>query len=158
VGKTHLAISLAVAAAASGRRVYSATLADLITSLEDAQQARRLTHRLRTLVFPSVMVIAEIGYLPITRNGAMLFFQLMSRRYEHASTVLTSTKGFEEWGDVFGDELMAAALIDRLVHHCRIVNIRADSYRMREHRGLASRLMPPTPPPDRDRRPRRQEA
>ena len=84
VGKTHLAISLAVAAAESGRRVYYATLADLITSLEEAQQAGHLTRRLRTLVFPSLMVIDEIGYLPITRTGAQLFFQLMSRRYERA--------------------------------------------------------------------------
>ena len=162
VGKTHLAISLAVAAAESGRRVYYATLADLITWLEDAQQAGHLARRLRTLVFPSLMVVDEIGYLPISRTGAQLFFQLMSRRYEHASTVLTSNKSFEEWGEVFGDEVMAAALIDRLLHHCHIVNIRGNSYRMREHRALASRLTPaapPEPPPStRDRRPRRQEA
>lgn len=158
VGKTHLAISLAVAAAESGRRVYYATLADLIVSLEGAQQAGRLTQRLRTLVFPSLMVIDEIGYLPITRTGAMLFFQLMSRRYEHASTILTSNKPFEDWGEVFGDEVMAAALIDRLVHHCHIVNIRGNSYRMREHRTLASRLTPPPAPPERERRPRRPEA
>jgi len=160
VGKTHLAVSLAVAAAEGGRRVYYATLADLITSLEDAQQGGRLSHRLRTLVFPSLMIIDEIGYLPISRTGAMLFFQLMSRRYEHASTVLTSNKGFEEWGDVLGDDVMAAALIDRLLHHCHIVNIRGNSYRMREHRGLASRLAtaPVKPPSPRARRPSRQEA
>ncbi len=161
VGKTHLAISLAVAAAESGRRVYYATLADLITWLEDAQQAGHLTRRLRTLVFPSLMVVDEIGYLPISRTGAQLFFQLMSRRYEHASTVLTSNKSFEEWGDIFGDEVMAAALIDRLLHHCHIVNIRGNSYRMREHRALASRLVAaPAPPPTsrpRERRPRREE-
>jgi DNA replication protein DnaC len=92
----------------------------------------------------------------------MLFFQLMSRRYEHASTVLTSNKPFDEWGDIFGDEMMAAALIDRLVHHCHIVNIRGTSYRMREHRDLAARLAttaptPASPPPSRDRRPSRQE-
>jgi DNA replication protein DnaC len=160
VGKTHLAISLAIAAAEHGRRVYYATLVDLISSLEEAQQASRLSHRLRTLGFPSLMVIDEIGYLPITRTGAMLFFQLMSRRYEHASTVLTSNKGFEDWGDILGDEVMAAALIDRLVHHCHIVNIRGNSYRMRQHRALASRLAgtPPRPPADRHRRAARQEA
>jgi DNA replication protein DnaC len=163
VGKTHLAISLAVQAAERGRRVYYATLADLITWLEDAQQAGHLTRRLRTLVSPSLMVVDEIGYLPISRTGAQLFFQLMSRRYEHASTVLTSNKSFEEWGDVFGDEVMAAALIDRLVHHCHIVNIRGNSFRMREHRALASRLAPPPPSAPaataaRPRPPRRQEA
>ena len=145
VGKTHLAISLAVATAESGRRVYYATLADLITSLEDAQVSGQLTRRIRTLSFPALMIIDEIGYLPISRTGAMLFFQLMSRRYEHASTVLTSNKPFDEWGDIFGDEMMAAALIDRLVHHCHIVNIRGNSYRMREHRDLAARLATPAP-------------
>jgi len=160
VGKTHLAISLAIAAAEHGRRVYYTTLADLISSLEAAQQAGRLLQRLRTLVFPSLMIVDEIGYLPITRTGAMLFFQLMSRRYKHASTVLTSNKGFEDWGEVLGDEVMAAALIDRLVHHCHIVNIRGNSYRMRQHRELASRLAGAAPraTPDRQRRAARQEA
>ncbi len=98
------------------------------------------------------MIIDEIGYLPISRTGAMLFVQLMSRRYEHASTGLTSNNGFEEWGEVLGDDVMAAALIDRLLHHCHIVNIRGNSYRMREHRALATRLAtvpvkPPSPVP-----------
>ena len=145
VGKTHLALSLAVAAAESGRRVYFTTLADLLHSLEEAQAAGRLAQRLRTLVFPSLMIVDEIGYLPITRTGAMLFFQLMARRYEHASTILTSNKGFEEWGEVFGDEVMAAALVDRLVHHCHIVNIRGNSYRLRQHAELARRLHGATP-------------
>ena len=136
VGKSHLAISLAIAAAQHGRRVYYGTLADLITSLEEAQAAGRLSQRLKTLVFPSVLVVDEIGYLPISRTGAMLFFQLMSRRYEHASTVLTSNKSFDEWGEVFGDEVMATALIDRLVHHCHIVNIRGNSYRLKNHAEL----------------------
>ncbi|MGH7524654.1 MAG: IS21-like element helper ATPase IstB [Gemmatimonadales bacterium] len=140
VGKTHLALSLAVAAAQRGRRVYFTTLADLLHSLEDAQAAGRLAPRLRTLVFPSLMVIDEIGYLPITRTGAMLFFQLLSRRYEHAATILTSNKGFEDWGEIFGDDVMAAALVDRLVHHCHIVNIRGNSYRLRQHRDLARLL------------------
>jgi DNA replication protein DnaC len=136
VGKTHLAVSLAIAAAQSGRRVYYSTLADLITSLEEAQTAGRLTHRLKTLTYPSLTVIDEIGYLPISRTGAMLFFQLMSRRYERAATILTSNKGFEEWGEVFGDDVMASALIDRLVHHCHIVNVRGNSYRLRKHADL----------------------
>jgi DNA replication protein DnaC len=144
VGKTHLALSLAVAAAQSGRRVYFTTLADLLHSLEDAQAGGRLAPRLRTLVFPSLMVIDEIGYLPITRTGAMLFFQLLSRRYEHASTILTSNKGFEDWGEIFGDDVMAAALVDRLVHHCHIVNIRGNSYRLRQHRDLARLLQADT--------------
>jgi len=136
VGKTHLAISLVIAAAQHGRRVYYSSLADLIASLEEAQTAGRLVYRLRTLTHPAVLVVDEIGYVPITRNGAMLFFQLMSRRYERASTILTSNKSFEEWGEIFGDDAMASALIDRLIHHCHIVNIRGNSYRMRHHADL----------------------
>ena len=157
VGKSHLAVSLAVTAAQRGRRVYFTTLADLLHSLEDAQAGGRLAPRLRTLVFPSLMVIDEIGYLPITRTGAMLFFQLMSRRYEHASTILTSNKGFEDWGEIFGDDVMAAALIDRLVHHCHIVNIRGNSYRLRQHAELARRLHQPPSATDRRPRPREEE-
>ena len=140
VGKTHLAISLAIEAAQSGRRVYYGTLADLITSLEEAKAAGKFTHRLKTLTYPSLLVVDEIGYLPVTQTGAMLFFQLINRRYERASTVLTSNKGFEDWGEVLGDEVMAAALIDRLLHHCHIVNIRGNSYRMRQHSELAKTL------------------
>ncbi len=127
VGKTHLAISLAIAAAQSGRRVYYGALADLITSLEEAKTAGQLGRRLKILTYPSLLVIDEIGYLPVSQTGAMLFFQLINRRYERASTVLTSNKGFEEWGQILGDEVMAAALIDRLLHHCHIVNIRGSA-------------------------------
>lgn len=141
VGKTHLAISLAIAAAQAGRRVYYGTLVDLIGSLEEAKAAGRLTHRLKTLTHPSLLVVDEIGYLPISPTGATLFFQLINRRYEHASTVLTSNKGFEDWGGVLGDEVMAAALIDRLLHHCHIVNIRGNSYRMRQHADLSKALL-----------------
>jgi DNA replication protein DnaC len=142
VGKTHLAIGLAIAAAESGRRVYYGTLADLITSLEEAHAAGKLLHRMKTLTHPSLLVVDEIGYLPVSRTGAMHFFQLMSRRYEHASTVLTSNKSFEDWGEIFGDEVMAAALIDRLLHHCHIVNIRGNSFRMRHHSDLWKQLHP----------------
>ena len=135
VGKTHLAVSLAIAAAQSGRRVYYGTLIDLITSLEEAQ-AGQLRRRLAVLSHPSLLVVDEIGYLPVNHTGAVLFFQLMNRRYERASTVLTSNKGFEEWGEVLGDDVMAAALIDRVLHHCHLVNIRGNSYRMREHSEL----------------------
>jgi DNA replication protein DnaC len=125
VGKSHLAISLAIAAAQHGRRVYYGTLADLITNLEEAQAAGKLAQRMKVLTHPAVLVVDEIGYLPVSRTGAMLFFQMISRRYERHSTILTSNKSFEEWGEVFGDEVMAAALIDRLLHHCHIINIRA---------------------------------
>ena len=162
VGKTHLAISLAIEAAQSGRRVYYGTLADLITSLEEAKAAGRLTHRLKTLTYPSLLVIDEIGYLPVSQTGAMLFFQLINRRYERASTVLTSNKGFEEWGQILGDEVMAAALIDRLLHHCHIVNIRGNSFRMRHHTDLSKVLhsapAESSPSPPRRRRSKTKES
>ena len=131
--KPLLAISLAIAAAEAGRRVYYGTLAGLIDSLMDARAAGELSRRLRVLTHPARLVVDEIGYLPVSQDGAVLFFQLINARHARASTVLTSNKGFEEWGHVLGDEIMAAALIDRRLHHCHIVNIRGNSYRMREH-------------------------
>ena len=136
VGKTHLAISLAIAAAESGRRVYYGTLAALLESLMEAKTAGNLSRRLRVLTHPALLVVDEIGYLPVSQDDAVLFFQLINARHERASTVLTSNKGFEEWGSVLGDEVMAAALIDRVLHHCHIVNIRGNSYRMRAHQDL----------------------
>ena len=133
VGKTHLAISLAVTAAEAGRRVYYGTLAGLIDSLLEAKAAGDLSRRLRVLTHPALLVVDEIGYLPVSQDGAVLFFQLINARHERVSTVLTANKGFEEWGQVLGDEVMAAALIDRLLHHCHIVNIRGNSYRLRQH-------------------------
>lgn len=152
VGKTHLAISLAITAAQHGRRVYYGTLVDLIASLEAAGQ---LARRLAVLTHPSLLVVDEIGYLPISHNGAVLFFQLINRRYEREATVLTSNKGFQEWGDVLGDEVMAAALIDRLLHHCHLVNIRGNSYRMRHHAELDQVLKTSDPPPAQRNRSRR---
>ena len=98
--------------------------------------------RLRVLSHPALLVVDEIGYLPVNRDGAVLFFQLINTRYEHASTVLTSNKGFKDWGEILGDEVMAAALIDRLMHHCHVVNIRGNSYRMRAHTDLWHAIQP----------------
>ena len=116
--------------------MYYGTLADLVDSLAEARTAGAVARRLKVLTHPAVLVVDEIGYLPVNRDGAVLFFQLINARHERASTVLTSNKGFEEWGTVLGDEVMVAALIDRLLHHCHIVNICGNSYRMREHQDL----------------------
>ena len=106
-------------------------------------------------------MIHTICTLPVNQTGAMLFFQLINRRYERASTVLTSNKGFEEWGQILGDEVMAAALIDRLLHHCHIVNIRGSSYRMRKHTDLSKILHSPpaesSPSPPKRKRARAKE-
>ena len=158
VGKTHLAISLAIAAAENGRRVYYGTLVGLIESLEQAKAAGQLARRLKVLSAPALLIVDEIGYLPVSRDGAVLFFQLINARYEHASTVLTSNKGFEEWGAVLGDEVMAAALIDRLMHHCHVVNIRGNSYRMREHTDLWQAIQPEEDQPKTSRGRRKESA
>ena len=139
VGKTHLAVSLAVAAAEAGRRVYFTSLADLTESLSAARAAGSLAKRLRLLTYPALLVVDEIGYLPVSHDGAVLLFQLVNARHGRSSTVLTSNKGFEEWGAVLGDEVMAAALIDRLAHRCHIVNIRGNSYRLRHRQDIMRR-------------------
>jgi len=137
VGKTHLAVSLAVTAAERGKRVYFSTLSDLVLSLSEAEKQGRLREKLTFLKGPSLMVVDEIGYMPITAGGTNLFFQLVNARYERASTVLTSNKSFKEWGDIFGDQVAASAMLDRLLHHCHIVNIRGNSFRLREYPGLS---------------------
>ena len=136
VGKTHLAVSLAITAAERGRRVYYGTLADLVLSMVEAEHQGKLRERLAFLRQPALLIVDEIGYLPVTPNGANLFFQLVNARYERNSTVLTSNKSFKEWGDIFGDSVVAVALLDRLLHHCHIVNIQGNSYRLREYPGL----------------------
>lgn len=123
-------------ASPSRRRFYYGTLGDLITSLEEAQAGGHLQQRLKVLRYRSLLVVDEVGYLPITRTGSILFFQLIARRCETASTVITSNKGFEDWGTIFGDEVMAAVLIDRLLHHCHVVSICGNSYRLKNQRGL----------------------
>ena len=121
---------------ARAARSYYGTRAALIESLTEATAAGNLSRLLRVFTHPALLVVDEIGYLPISLDGAVLFFQLINARHERASTVLTSYKGFEDWRGVLGDEIMAAALIDRLLHHCHIVNIRGNSYRIRAHQDL----------------------
>ena len=137
VGKTHIAISLAVSAAERGKRIYFGTLSDLVLSLVEAEKQGRLKERLTVLRNPSLLIVDEIGYLPVTAGGTNLFFQLVNARYEKGSMVLTSNKSFKEWGEIFGDSVAASAMLDRLLHHCHIVNIRGNSYRLREFPGLA---------------------
>ena len=136
VGKSHLAISLAVAAAEKGKRIYFSTLSDLVLSLVEAEKQGRLRERLAALRNPSLLVVDEIGYLPITASGTNLFFQVVNARYEKGSMILTSNKSFKEWGEIFGDSVAASAMLDRLLHHCHIVNIKGNSYRLRQYPGI----------------------
>ena len=112
-GKTHLASALAIEAVKAGRSVYFSNLADIIASLAKAERDGVLRDRIRYLCRPALLVVDEIGYLPITPGGGNLFFQLVNGRYEKGAIILTSTRGFSEWGEIFGDTVVATALLDR---------------------------------------------
>lgn len=135
-GKSHLALALGMEAVRSGRGVYFTTLADLITSLAKAEREGTLRERLRFLCRPALLIVDEIGYLPVIPGGGNLFFQLVNARYERGAMILTSNRGFGEWGEVFGDTVVATALLDRLLHHAIVVQIDGASYRMRKHADL----------------------
>ena len=135
-GKSHLAIALGVEAVKAGKSVYLATLAEIIASLMKAEREGTLPERIRFLTRTALLVIDEVGYLPLERGGAHLFFQLINARYEKGAIILTSNRGFAEWGEIFGDRVIAAALLDRLLHHAVVVHIEGNSYRLREHAAL----------------------
>ena len=134
-GKTHLAIALGVTACRHGHRVLFATATDWVTRLSDAHRAGRLPAELVKLRRYGLIIIDEVGYLPFEQDAANLFFQLVSSRYEHASLVLTSNLPFSGWGGVFGDQVVAAAMIDRIVHHADVLTLKGASYRLR-NRGI----------------------
>ena len=150
-GKSRLATALAVEAVKAGRSVYFSTLADIITSLAKAERDGQLRERLRYLCRAALLVVDEIGYLPVTPGGANLFFQLVNARYEKGAMILTSNRGFAEWGEVFGDPVVATALLDRLLHHAVVIQIEGSSYRLRQHADLVPEHMrskaPVTSPP-----------
>jgi DNA replication protein DnaC len=131
VGKTHIAVALAVAACRAGYTVYFTTLDDMVRQLKAADAIGRLTSKLRTYLRPHVLVLDEVGYLPLDREEASLVFQMISKRYEKGAIVLTSNKAFSEWGSVFGDEILATAILDRLLHHCDVIAINGPSYRLK---------------------------
>ena len=144
VGKTHLAVGLGMKACALGYRTAFTTAAGLIATLMRAHTEGRLEEKLKLLVQPKLLVVDEIGYLPIDRLGANLFFQLVSRRYEKGAILITSNQSLTVWGEVFGDRVIATAILDRLLHHSTIVNIKGESYRLKEKRkaGLLTRSEP----------------
>lgn len=135
-GKSHIATALAVEAVRAGKAVYFIPLADLIAQLTRAEREGTLREKIRFLARASLLVVDEIGYLPVTPGGANLFFQLVNARYEKGAMILTSNRGFAEWGEVFGDPVVATALLDRLLHHAVVIQIEGSSYRMREHAAL----------------------
>jgi DNA replication protein DnaC len=154
-GKTHLALALGVEAVKVGKSVFFATLGELVASLAKAEREGQLTQRIRFLTRNALLIIDEIGYLPITPGGANLFFQLINSRYERGSLILTSNRGFSEWGEIFGDVVVASALLDRLLHHAIVVQIEGQSYRLRQHAQLVPehlKARPLTRPPEEPRK------
>ena len=131
-GKTHLAIGLGIRACQAGHRVLFATASQWVDRLADAHNTGRLQEELTRLARYPLVIIDEVGYIPFEPEAANLFFQLVSSRYERASLLVTSNKPFGRWGEVFGDDVVAAAMIDRLVHHAEVVALKGDSYRLKD--------------------------
>jgi DNA replication protein DnaC len=131
-GKTHLAIGLAIRACQAGHRTAFATAAGWVARLAEAHHAGRLQSELIRLGRYPLLVVDEVGYIPFEAEAANLFFQLVSSRYERASLIVTSNKPFGRWGEVFGDDVVAAAMIDRLVHHAEVISLKGDSYRLKD--------------------------
>ena len=127
VGKTHLAIALAIKACYHGFKVYFTTMHTLIAKLKESQAKGK------AYLNSSLVIVDEVGYLPVTSQEAYLFFQFISYRYERSSTIITSNKSFSDWQELFGDPVIASAILDRLLHHCKVVNIKGHSYRLQGH-------------------------
>jgi len=134
VGKTHLSVGLALQALQSGMSAYFITAHDLIEDLTEAMREGRLSKRWQVYLRPKVLIIDEMGYLPMGTEGATLFFQLVSARYERGSIILTSNKSYGHWGGIFEDSVIASAILDRLLHHSTTINIKGDSYRLKERK------------------------
>ena len=134
VGKSHLAIALGIEAVKAGISVHFTNTGNLIERLKTANQEGMLEKKLRDLMKYKVLIIDEIGYLPFDEEGAHCLFQLISRRYEKSSMILTSNKSYGEWGEIFKDQIIAAAVLDRILHNSTTINIRGESYRLKERK------------------------
>jgi DNA replication protein DnaC len=174
-GKSHLAVALGVEAVKAGRSVYFVTLADLVAALAQAEREGRLRDKIRFFCRAALLIVdarrsaptTEVGagsqargYLPVVPDGGSLFFQLVNARYEKGAMILTSNRGFAEWGEIFGDPVVATALLDRLLHHAVVIQIEGSSYRLRQHAELVPEhirakalINPPLPAPRRRGRP-----
>ncbi|MCY3819054.1 MAG: IS21-like element helper ATPase IstB [Gammaproteobacteria bacterium] len=164
-GKSHLAAALGIAAVKARKSVYRITLAELVEALNKARREDRLADKIRFHTRTSLLIVDEIGYLPIDSAGANLFFQLVNARHEKGAMILTSNRGFAEWGEMFGDTVVATALLDRLPHHAVVIRIEGASYRLRDHADLVPEhvranapIAPPPPPGRRGRPPRKRTA
>ena len=142
VGKTMLAVALAVAACQAGFSIYFTTLDDLVRRLRTAEATGRFNRQLQAFLRPAVLVVDEVGYLPLDRAEANMFFQLITRRYERGTMIVTSNKSFTEWGGVLGDDVLATAILDRLLHHCDVIAINGPSYRLKDRLTLVTGTEP----------------
>ena len=136
VGKTHLAVALGIIAAENRYSTYYINCHNLISQLNKAHFENRLQEKLKTFAKYKVLIIDEIGYLPMDIQGANLFFQLIAKRYEKNSTIFTSNKPFSTWNEIFSDITIASAILDRILHHCQVINIKGESYRLKERKEL----------------------
>jgi len=131
-GKTHISIALGVRACLAGHRVLFKTATEWVAALGDAQRQGRLDDELRRLERFPLLVCDEVGYIPFDPQAASLMFMLVSRRYERASLIVTSNKPFSAWGEIFGDDAAAVAMVDRLIHHAELISLKGDSYRLKD--------------------------
>src|SRR6266581_4685088 len=135
-GKSHLAVALGIEAVNAGRSVYFTTLADIVGALAKAEREDLLREGIRWFCRASLLIVYDIGYLPVAQDGGNLFLQLVNARYERGAMILTSNRAFAEWGGVFGDPVVATALLDRLLHHAVVIQIEGSSDRLRQHADL----------------------
>ena len=145
VGKSHLGIGLCMEAVHKGMTVYFTSMDRLLADLSRAQSEGKLERRWKVYQRPTILMIDEIGYTNLNRVTGNLFFQLVCMRYEQGSLILTSNKGFGDWGELMGDTALATAILDRLLHHAHVVNIRGESYRMKERRKAGGTFLPAPP-------------
>ena len=143
VGKTHLAVGLAVQALRTGLTVYFVSLPHLITDLKKAMTTRKLERRWRVYTRPDILIIDEVGYAQLDRESAELMFQLVCSRYEKGSIVPTSNKFFSSWGELMSDTVIATSMLDRLLHHAHVINIRGDTYRLKDRLRAGLKTVPP---------------
>ena len=141
VGKSHLAIAMGIEAVNAGFKVYFVNAGALVEGLKNANLNGILEKKLKALAKYDVLIIDEMGYLPFDREGAHCFFQLVSRRYERSSMIFTSNKSYGEWGEILHDHVIAAAILDRILHHCTTINIKGESYRLKERKKHGSITM-----------------
>lgn len=132
VGKTHLATAIGITAAKKRHSVYFISCIDLINQLNKANYENKLDTRIKHYCRYELLIIDEIGYLPVDKQGANLFFQLIAKRYEKHSTIITTNQTFNKWGELFSDNIIANAILDRLLHHSSIINIKGTSYRIKD--------------------------